>query len=127
MCWRRHEINVGVLIPPSTGRRHGQHGLGNRPPRGRQSKHNSVSNEIMNHCLREAGIRHVLTTRKVSGKIRFSVRSRSRLSGRLAPQSDFGDKTDQGIGCLLVPSRWLERALDLHRLSPDDMLPLSSL
>ncbi|HMP80203.1 MAG TPA: MFS transporter, partial [Pirellulaceae bacterium] len=123
---RRHvlapdEINVGVLIPPSTGGVTVNMALA-IDRRVAVNLNYSVSNEIMNHCLREAGIRHVLTTRKVLEKFDFQFEAEVVFLDDLRPKVTLGDKLTSALAAYLVPSRWLERALDLHRLSPDDML-----
>jgi acyl-[acyl-carrier-protein]-phospholipid O-acyltransferase/long-chain-fatty-acid--[acyl-carrier-protein] ligase len=76
----------------------------------------------MNACIREAGIRRVLTSRKVMEKFNF------KFDVELVYLEDFKDRvgmTDK-IVCatqaFAVPILFLERMLGLMKISPDDVL-----
>lgn len=82
------------------------------------------SSEIVNDCIRQAGIRHVITSRLVMRKLDLD------LDAELVYVEDLRDKltmADKLIGLAqarLVPMRMLERSFGLTRIEHDELLTL---
>ncbi|MCH2114359.1 MAG: MFS transporter [Pirellulales bacterium] len=112
---------VGILIPPTTGAvvTNAAVTLAGRVA---ANLNYTVSNDILNACIGKAGIRHVLTTRKVLEKFSFDI------DADVVLLDDFRDKvtrTDKLVGAALAyatPLPILERLLGLHKLTGSDPL-----
>ena len=117
------ENNVGVLIPPSVGGAIVNVSLA-LDKRVAINLIYSLSNELINHCVKDAGIKTVLTTRKVMEKFNFE------FDCEVFYLDDLKDKvtgTDKAIGAFqafAVPGFLLKRMLGLHKIEPDDVLTI---
>lgn len=84
----------------------------------------TVSSDVMNACIRQAGIKHVLTSRKFMDKMNFT------LDAEVVYLEDFKDKptlSDKIIGGTLAyatPVAVLDRILGLHQVKADDLLTI---
>ena len=115
------EKYVGVLIPPSVGSVvvNAVLPLCRRIP---VNLNYTVSSDVMNSCIRQCGIRHVLTSRRVMEK--FSLD----LDAKLVYLEDFSDKVTlldkiaAAVQAYAVPASLLDRLLGLHRIQDDDLL-----
>lgn len=115
------ERYVGILIPPTAGAviTNAAVTLAGRVA---VNLNYTVSNEIMNACIHKAGIRHVLTTKKVLEKFDFE------LDAEVVLLDDFKEKvttTDKLAGVALAyatPLPILERLLGVHKMTGDDEL-----
>jgi len=82
----------------------------------------TVSSDVMNACIQQAGIKHVITSRKFMDKMDF------KLNAEIIYLEDFKDKptaADKAIGFLqsyVLPARVLEAQLGLKRIKNDDVL-----
>lgn len=82
----------------------------------------SATSEVMNACIQQAGIRHVLTSR------RFMERMNFHLDAEVVYLEDFREKVgwwDKLLGAwcgYVVPASLLARRLGLHRVNADDLL-----
>ncbi len=82
----------------------------------------TASSEILNHCLHQAGIRHVITSRRFMEKVPL------KLDAELVYLEDFKDRVSLGTswlrvrGICLCPLAMLERRLGIDRLRKDDLL-----
>ena len=113
-----------ICRPPAAavGRRlSGQHGPGPRPPHlGQSELHRLVRRDERLH--RQAGIKHVITSRKFMDKMDF------KLNAEIIYLEDFKDKptaADKAIGFLqshFLPAGMLGSSLGLKRVKPDDVL-----
>ena len=118
---RADEPYVGVLLPPSLGGVLANTALA-VAGRTTVNLNYTVSADVMNACLRKAGIRRVLTSRKVMQKLDL------RLDAELIYLEDFKDRVtlvDKLVAALqtyALPACVLERILGLDRISPDDVL-----
>lgn len=80
----------------------------------------TASADVMNKCIAKAGIRHVLTSRRVMDKLGM------KLDAEVVYLEDFKDrvtKADKAAGVLLAyatPAALLDRLLGLRRMSGDD-------
>jgi acyl-[acyl-carrier-protein]-phospholipid O-acyltransferase / long-chain-fatty-acid--[acyl-carrier-protein] ligase len=123
---RRHvlapdEQFVGVLLPPSVGAVVVNAALA-IDRRIAVNLNYTVSSEVMDSCIKQCGIRHVLTSRKVLERFDFKV------DAEMVPLEDFSgkvtalDKIVSAAEAWLVPMPLLERRLGLMRIKPDDLL-----
>jgi acyl-[acyl-carrier-protein]-phospholipid O-acyltransferase/long-chain-fatty-acid--[acyl-carrier-protein] ligase len=86
----------------------------------------TVSSDVMNACIQQAGIKHVVTSRKFMDKMNFQ------LDAEIIYLEDFKEKVtaaDKAIGYLqsyFVPAAVLESTLGLAQVKIDDVLRLSS-
>ncbi len=82
----------------------------------------TVSSDVMNFCLKQCEIRHVLTSRKVMEKFDFQ------LDAELVYLEDFKDKVTvadklaAAVQTWAMPAAMLERRLGLPEIDPDDVL-----
>lgn len=115
---------VGILLPPSVGG-----ALANLAVAlsGRTSANlnYTLSDEVLNHCVREAGIRRVLTSRKFIEKKPVALEGaefvyledvKSQISGL--------DKAAAALGAYVLPAAVLDRMLGLTAIAPDDLLTI---
>ena len=115
------EKYVGVLIPPSVG---GVVVNAVLPLCGRipVNLNYTVSSEVMNSCIRQCGIRHVLTSRRVMEKLNLDIKA------ELVYLEDFRDKVTTldklaaGVQAYALPLPLLDRLLGLHHIQEDDLL-----
>jgi acyl-[acyl-carrier-protein]-phospholipid O-acyltransferase/long-chain-fatty-acid--[acyl-carrier-protein] ligase len=84
----------------------------------------TVSNEIMNQCIEIAGIRHVLTSRKVMEKFDFQFNVDVVYLEDLREKLRLTDKLAAAAAAWLLPSWLHERLLGLTRVQPDDLITL---
>jgi acyl-[acyl-carrier-protein]-phospholipid O-acyltransferase/long-chain-fatty-acid--[acyl-carrier-protein] ligase len=114
---------VGVLLPPSAG---GVLVNAALPLLGRVSVNlnYTASAETINACIRQSGIRHVLTSRLFISKMKLAP------DAELVYLEDFKDQVtalDKSIAAAcahLFPVALLERMFGLHRVGPDDLLTI---
>ena len=122
---RRHvlaadESHVGILLPPSAGAVLANTAL-TLDRRVTVNLNYTLSNEVANHCLEAAGVRHVLTIRA------FLKKRPMELDAEYVHLEDLREKATTA-GKLLaaataaLPLPVLERVLGLHRLDPDETL-----
>ncbi len=112
---------VGILIPPSTGGVIANMAIA-LDRRVAVHLNYTLSERLINECLKIAGVKHVLTTRKVMEKFNF------KLNAEVYYLEDLKDKVTMSIKLLallrafVAPARWLEARLGLSRVPPDEML-----
>jgi len=117
------EKNVGVLLPPSVG---GAVVNASLALLGKVAVNlnYTLSNEDVNYCIREAGITHVLTSRK------FLERKPMTLNTNVVFLEDVKEKVsklDKLVGALhgfLTPAFILERLYGLKKIDPEDLLTI---
>jgi len=125
---RRHvlaagEQHVGVLLPPSVAALAVNAALA-IDGRIAVNLNYTVSSDVMNDCIAQCGIRHVLTSRRVMQ--RFDLK----INAELVYLEDYKDRTtlvDKLVGAAsawLAPIALLERWLGLTRIGPDDLLTI---
>ncbi len=118
---KEDEKYIGILIPPTTGAAVTNAAV-TFAGRVAVNLNYTVSNDIMNACIRKAGIRHVLTTKKVLEKFDF------KLDAEVILLDDFREKitaVDKLLGVMhayATPLPILERLLGLHKMTGDDEL-----
>lgn len=123
---RRHVLKadeqyVGLLLPPSAAGFVANAALA-LDRRIAVNLNYTVTSEVMNLCIKAAGIKHVLTSRKFMDKMDF------KLDAEVVFLEDFKDKptaADKAIGVLqsyAMPATALARSLGLHKVKGDDVL-----
>jgi acyl-[acyl-carrier-protein]-phospholipid O-acyltransferase/long-chain-fatty-acid--[acyl-carrier-protein] ligase len=115
------EKYVGVLLPPSTGGVVVNAALA-LSGRVACNLNYTVSADVMNKCIAKAGIRHILTSKRVVEKLNM------KLDAEVILLEDFKEKVtkaDKAAGAFLAyaaPAMLVDRVLGLHRMTGDDEL-----
>ena len=117
------ETNVGVLLPPSVGGVLVNASLA-LDRRVAVNLNYTVSNDVMNECIKIAGIRHVLTSRKVMEKFNFQFDAEVVYLEDLREKLRLIDKLAGAAAAWLLPSWLHERLLGLTKIEPDDLITL---
>ncbi len=119
----RDEQHVGVLLPPSVGGVAVNIALA-MDRRITANLNYTVSSEVLNHCIKEVGIRHVLTTEKFLSKFEFDLDAEVVLLDALKEKVTGIDKAIAFVQATLVPAFILDRMLGLHKVDCDDLLTI---
>lgn len=82
----------------------------------------TLSNDILNQCLQQCGIRHVLTSRKMIDRLGVTLAAEAVYVEDLKDRVTRADKLLAAAATWLLPAWVLERLLGLHRIAPDDLL-----
>ncbi len=117
------EPNVGVLLPPSVGGVVVNAALA-LDRRTVVNLNYTLSSDLINHCIRTAGLKHVLTSRRVLERFSFDLQAEVICLEDVRPRIRLTDKLLSLAASLLVPSFVLERVLGLHTIDPDDVLAI---
>ncbi|MGI9516125.1 MAG: AMP-binding protein [Pirellulaceae bacterium] len=117
------EQQVGVLIPPSVGGVVTNMALA-LDRRVAVNLNYTVSNAIMNECIRKAGIKHVLTSRKVMEKFDFDFDCEVVYLDDLREKITLLQKLAGIIGAYLTTRLVLEALLGLGKCQKDDVLTI---
>lgn len=118
------EQHVGALIPPSIGAALTNSAL-TLSRRVTVNLNYSASEEILNACIRQAGIRTVLTSRRVAEKLPIDF---DKLDARIVYLDDLrnkltiGDKLLGAINAFVTPAAVLDMMFGLNKICPDDVL-----
>jgi acyl-[acyl-carrier-protein]-phospholipid O-acyltransferase/long-chain-fatty-acid--[acyl-carrier-protein] ligase len=84
----------------------------------------TCSSDIVNACIRQCGIRHVLTSRKFMEKVKLDVAAQVVYLEDLAGVVSLADKLTAAVYAYTKPIFALERWLGLHKTQPDDLLTI---
>ncbi len=122
---RRHTIqpdegHVGVLLPPGAAAAvvNASLALDRRVP---VNLNYTVTSEIMNSCIRLAGIRTVLTSRKFMEKFAFELDANVVYLEDFKDRPTIADKVAAALFTYAVPSLLLDHWFGLHHIRPDDL------
>jgi len=115
------EEYVGVLIPPTVGGAIVNLGLA-LDKRVAVNLNYSLSNDLINHCVKDAGIKTVLTTRKVAEKFNFEFECKVFYLDDLKEKVTGADKAICAMHAFATPGFLLKRLLGLHKIKADDLL-----
>lgn len=111
---------VGVLLPPSVPGVLANAALA-LAGRVAVNLNYTLSAEALNHCVKTAGIRRVLTARRVLDRLPIEV------DAELVPLEDFrervtlADKLAAAAGAYAIPARLLDWLLGLDKIEPNDL------
>ena len=124
----RHAVDpdekmVGVLLPPSVG------GVVTNAAvtlsrRVAVNLNYTLSNDVVNYCIRECGIRHVLTSRKFLEKRPFDLDAEVVCLEDLREHAGLSQKLAAALKAYLVPATCLETLLGLKQIQPDELLTI---
>lgn len=117
------EINIGVLIPPSVGGSIVNMALALDKRVGVNLNY-SLSNDLINHCVKDAGIKTILTTRKVAEKFEFEFDCNVFYLDDLKDKVTSMDKAVGAFQSFVMPGFMLSGMLGLNSLKPDDVLTI---
>jgi len=81
----------------------------------------TVSSEVINECLRQAGIKHIITSRQFMEKVKLEPAAELVYLEDFRNKARFWDKLACSIAAYGVPAAWLERSLGLHHVAGDDL------
>ena len=98
------EKYVGVLLPPSVRRRASPTPPSRWPAASPCNLNYTVSADVMNACIAKAGIRHVLTSRKVMEKLELRSSTPRSSTRRLQRQGHRGDKLAGAVLAYATPA-----------------------
>ncbi|MBS0209425.1 MAG: MFS transporter [Planctomycetes bacterium] len=82
----------------------------------------TASAEVMNSCLRQCGIKHVLASRKLLDKLNVKLDAEIVVLDDLKNTVKTADKAVAALLAFATPTAVLERLLGLRHVSPDDTL-----
>ena len=118
-----NEQNVAVLIPPTVGGAIVNLAL-SLDKRVAINLNYSLSNELINHCIDDADVKTVLTTRKVEEKFDFKFDCKVFYLDDLKDKVSGVDKAIGAFQSFAVPAFLLNRMLGLTKIKPDDLLTI---
>lgn len=114
------ESRVGVLLPPSKGGAVVNMALA-LDKRTSVNLNYSASEEILNACIQEAGLKHVLTSKQVISKLGLNLDAEVIELESLKPKVSKFDKAMAAAQAFAMPSFLLESSLGLGSVKPDDV------
>ena len=117
------ESCVGVLLPPSVGGVAVNVALA-MDRRVSANLNYTVSSEVLNHCIADVGIKHVLSSEKFVSKFDFDLDAKVVLLDGLKDKITGLDKAIAFIQANLVPAGILSWMLGLNRVQGDDLLTI---
>jgi acyl-[acyl-carrier-protein]-phospholipid O-acyltransferase/long-chain-fatty-acid--[acyl-carrier-protein] ligase len=123
---RRHVLKddeqyVGVLLPSTAGGAIANVAL-TLDRRIVANLNYSTSSEVINGCIEDAGIKHVITSRQFMSKMNFDIHADLIYLEDFKTKVTKGDKIAGAIGAYVTPAGMLARSLGLNRIDPDDVL-----
>ncbi len=117
------ETNVGVLIPPSVGGAIVNAAL-SLDKRVVVNLNYTLSGELINFCVKNAGLKRVLTTRKVMEKMDFELDCEVQFLEDLKDKVTTSDKAIGAFQAYAVPAGLLRSTLGLNDQQPDDLMTI---
>jgi acyl-[acyl-carrier-protein]-phospholipid O-acyltransferase/long-chain-fatty-acid--[acyl-carrier-protein] ligase len=114
---------VGVLLPPSVGGTVGNMSLA-LDRRVTANLNYTVSNNVLNACIEQAKIRHVLTSRRFMEKMNFNLNAEVIYAEDLREKVTLLDKIVAGFQAFVMPARWLAKSLGVHRIQGDELVTI---
>ena len=115
------EKYVGLILPPSGG---GVLANAALPlcHRITVNLNYTCSSEIINSCIEQCGIRHVLTSRRVMERLDLQIDAELIYLEDLIKKVRTSDKIVAALQTYLIPRGMLERSLGLNEIQEDDVL-----
>ncbi len=123
---RRHVLQpseqyVGLLLPPSAGGVIANMAI-TLDRRVAVNLNYSNSSEVINGCIEDAGLKHVLTSRQFMSKMNFQIDAELIYLEDFKTKVTKADKVAGAVGAYATPASVLARQLGLHRIDTDDVL-----
>ena len=121
-----NEQYVGILLPPTAGAVVTNAALA-LDQRITVNLNYTVTSDILNQCIRECGIKHVLTSREFIEKIQemqegFSLDAELIYLEDFRPRVTTFDKLNAAVSSYLLPTAWLHFRMGLSEIKSDDVL-----
>jgi acyl-[acyl-carrier-protein]-phospholipid O-acyltransferase/long-chain-fatty-acid--[acyl-carrier-protein] ligase len=115
-----NEKYVGLLLPPSVG---GVVANAALPLCGRipVNLNYTVSSDVMNNCIAQCGIKHVLTSRQVMKKLDLQLDAQLVFLEDFRKQVTTADKIASAAAAVAVPAGLLARRLGIYDLEPEEI------
>ena len=118
------ERTVGVLLPPSGGACLANLALA-LDRRVAANLNYTMTDDVINVCVKDAGIRHVLTSRRFLEKKPVELEDAEFVCLEdLRDKIGWQDKLQGALAAFVLPAWWTERSLRLHTVGPDEMLTI---
>lgn len=117
------EKYVGVLLPPSAGAAVCNVALA-ADNRISVNLNYTVSSDVMNACIQQAGIRHVLTSKRFMSKLDLKIDADIVYLDDLREKLSLADKVIPALQTYTWPAGLLARALPGSTAGPDDVLTI---
>ncbi len=114
---------VGLLVPPSAGGVLANAAV-TLSRRVAVNLNYTVSSDILNYCIAQCGIKHVLTSRRFMERFDFKLDAKLLYLEDMREQVTLADKLVAALDTYLVPSFILERWMGLHKIKPDDLFTI---
>ena len=115
------ERYVGILLPPSVGAVVVNSAV-TLAGKVSANLNYTVTCDVLNACIRNAGIRHVLTSKKVMEKLDLDIDAEVVLLEDLKAKVTIIDKLVGALLAFVTPMPLLERVLGVHKMTGDDEL-----
>jgi acyl-[acyl-carrier-protein]-phospholipid O-acyltransferase/long-chain-fatty-acid--[acyl-carrier-protein] ligase len=115
--------HVGILLPPSVAGAVVNAAV-SMTGRITANLNYTASSDVLNSCLHRAGIRSVITSRRVMEKLKLDLDAELIYLEDLAEKVTRGDRLVAALGAYAAPVVLLERLLGLNRLQGDDVLTI---
>lgn len=115
------EQYIGLLLPPTTGAviTNAAVTLAGRVA---VNLNYTATSEVLNKCIKKAGIRHVLTSQKVLERFPLEMDAEVICLEDLRDKVKRGDKLVGALQAYLTPASWLDSILGLRKIQADDVL-----
>jgi acyl-[acyl-carrier-protein]-phospholipid O-acyltransferase/long-chain-fatty-acid--[acyl-carrier-protein] ligase len=117
------EKNVGVLLPPSVGGALANTAL-SIMGRVAVNLNYTLNDDVLNYCIKEAGIRHVITSRRFLEKKPMELDAELIFAEDIKEHATGLDKVCSLVSAAIEPLRLLERRLGLTRINPNDLMTI---
>jgi acyl-[acyl-carrier-protein]-phospholipid O-acyltransferase/long-chain-fatty-acid--[acyl-carrier-protein] ligase len=117
----KDEQFIGVLLPPSVGAVAVNVALA-ADRRVSANLNYTVSSDVMNHCIHDVGIKHVLTSDRFLEKIDVELDAEIVSLDKLKEKVSLADKVIAALQATIVPSWLLDRILGLNKVQSDDLI-----
>lgn len=117
------EGNVGVLLPPSVPAVVTNAAL-TVDRRVAVNLNYTVTSEVMNSCVAQAKIRHVITSRRFLERFDFHLDAELVFLEDFKERATWRDKAAAAFDAWLTPVAALERRFRLDKVGPDDLMTL---
>lgn len=115
------EQHVGILLPPSVGGVIVNVAL-SMDRRITANLNYSANSDVLNHCINDVGIKHVLSSEKFMERFDFDLDAEVVLLDSLRDKVTIADKAIAFLQANLIPAFILDRMLGLHQVAADDLL-----
>ncbi len=119
----KREKNVAVLTPPSVGGVMINAALA-LDCRTTINLNYTFNSDLLNYCLKQGDVKHVLTSRKVLEKLKFDLDADVVCIEDVVKKVTLWDKIAAVLQAFVAPAWLLERMFGLHKLKADDILTI---